>query len=140
MKKHEEYSRKFWKCKKFIMKSILKSSQKYIIWSNMTDEGKITSALVTSILELKVLYLKSCSYVDSKSLPIDQSDIFRFFEGFGKFLQLKMLYFSWSITWYNLYQLVVKRLFIKDRSIFLRKLEAKLFCTFETMHWSRSIG
>ena len=51
----------------------------------MTDEGKITSALVPSILELKVRYLKSCSYVDSKSLPIDQSDHFRFFEGFGFF-------------------------------------------------------
>ena len=54
----------------------------------MTDEGKITSALVPSILELKVLYLKSCSYVDSKSLPIDQSDFFRFFEGFGKFFSV----------------------------------------------------
>ena len=54
----------------------------------MTDEGKITSALVPSILELKVLYLKSCSYVDSKSLPIGQSDFFRFFEGFGKFFSV----------------------------------------------------
>ena len=63
----------------------------------MTDEGKITSALVPSILELKVLYLKSCSYVDSKSLPIDQSDLFRFFEGFGKFFQLQFLYFGCSI-------------------------------------------
>ena len=57
----------------------------------MTDEGKITSALVPSILELKVLYLKSCSYVDSKSLPIDQSDFFRFFEGFGKFFSVPIL-------------------------------------------------
>ena len=57
----------------------------------MTDEGKITSALVPSILESKVLYLKSCSYVDSKSLPIDQSDLFRFFEDFKKFFQLIFL-------------------------------------------------
>ena len=57
----------------------------------MTDEGKITSALVPSILELKVLYLKSCSYVDSKSLPIDQSDLFRFFEDFKKFLSVERL-------------------------------------------------
>ena len=60
----------------------------------MTDEDKITSALVTSILELKVLYLKSCSYVDSKSLPIDQSDIFRFFRRFRKIFAVETFIFQ----------------------------------------------
>ena len=65
----------------------------------MTDEGKITSALVPSILESKVLYLKSCSYVDSKSLPIDQSDFFRFFEDFKKFLTVEILILQ--LKYYN---------------------------------------
>ena len=54
---------------------------------------KLKSALMPSIL-LDTIYLKSCSYVDSKSLPIDQSDIFRFFEGFKKVFGNKLPYES----------------------------------------------